>query len=127
HLKREFGQYILRPSMIDGALQTIAGLAGGPAPRTPFLPFALDEVEIIRPIPQTCYAYVEHADAHTQNSGGVTKFNIRLLNESGETLVRFRNLYVRPLAEPRTISRSNAAAHTASNGRLLSLSGGSVE
>ncbi|HXH41886.1 MAG TPA: SDR family NAD(P)-dependent oxidoreductase [Thermoanaerobaculia bacterium] len=122
HLKGEFGQFILHPSMIDGALQTVAGMVGDPAPQTLLLPFGLDEIEIIRPVPQTCYAYVERADAHAQNYGGVTKFNIRLLNESGETLIRFGNLYVRPLA-----SHSFAAAQPAPQGRVISLSGGGFE
>jgi len=100
HLKGDFGQYILHPSLIDGALQTAAGLVGSLAPRTPYLPFALDEIDIIRPVPQTCYAYAECSDAHTQNRAGVTKFNIRLLSESGEVLIKFKNLYLRPLARP---------------------------
>ena len=100
HLKGDFGQYILHPSLIDGALQTAAGLVGSLAPRTPYLPFALDEIDIIRPLPQTCYAYAECSDAHTQNRAGVTKFNIRLLSESGEVLIKFKNLYLRPLARP---------------------------
>jgi polyketide synthase PksN len=98
-LKRDFAQFILHPSIIDGALQAAAGLAENLAPRTPYLPFAVDEIEILRPVPQTCYAYVERADAHAQSHAGVTKFNIRLLSESGDVLVRITNLYVRPLAK----------------------------
>jgi len=51
-------------------------------------------------LPHTCYAYVECSDAHTQNRAGVSKFNIRLLSESGEVLIKFKNLYLRPLARP---------------------------
>ncbi|HYI08885.1 MAG TPA: SDR family NAD(P)-dependent oxidoreductase, partial [Thermoanaerobaculia bacterium] len=124
-LEGEFGQYILHPSMIDGALQTIAGLvAAGSSPRTAYLPFALDEIEILGSVPQTCYAYAERADAHVQNHAGVTKFNIHLLNESGEVLVKFKNLYVRPLAEP----LANAVpAPSASRGRMRRLSGGAID
>ena len=67
HLKGDFDQFILHPSMIDGALQTIAALAGGVELTTPHLPFALDEVEIVHPLPQTCYAYAEYADSQMQN------------------------------------------------------------
>ncbi|HKO58101.1 MAG TPA: SDR family NAD(P)-dependent oxidoreductase [Thermoanaerobaculia bacterium] len=100
HLKGDFGQFILHPSMIDGALQAAAGLAGSVAPRTPYLPFAVDEIEILRPVPHTCYAYAERSDGQEQNHAGVTKFNIRLLSESGDVLVRITNLYVRPLPKP---------------------------
>jgi polyketide synthase PksL len=126
HLKREFDQFILHPSLIDGALQTIASLAGGLAPRTPYLPFALDELEIIKPLAQSCWVYVERAGGQLPNHAGVTKFNIRLLNERGEVLVRMKNLYVRPLARTLDHELSVAAAEPAM-GRLLSLSGAAAE
>jgi acyl transferase domain-containing protein len=97
HLKGDFDQFILHPSMIDGALQTIAALAGGADSTTPHVPFALDEVEIVHPLSQTCYAYAEYADSHMRNHTGARKFNIRILNESGKVLLTLRNLYVRPI------------------------------
>jgi acyl transferase domain-containing protein len=103
-LKGDFGQFILHPSMIDGALQTAGGLLGGLELAVPHLPFALDELDVLHPVRQTCYAYVEFADSREQNRGGVTKFNIRLLNESGDVLVRFKNLFVRPLPAVQTNS-----------------------
>jgi polyketide synthase PksL len=99
HLKGEFGQFILHPSLMDGALQTVAGLLGGLKSATPHVPFALDEVEILRPVPQTCYAYAEFAGPSRQNQSGVMKFNIQLLNESGNVLIKFKNLFVRPFAK----------------------------
>jgi len=117
HLKSEFGQFILHPSIIDGALQTIAGLLGGGGAATPYLPFALDELDLIGPVPQTCYAYAERA--------GVTKFNIRILNESGDVLIKIKNLYVRPLAKPQT--RSHALAEPGVREHLALVSGDSIE
>jgi polyketide synthase PksL len=99
HLKGDFGQFILHPSLMDGALQTVAGLLGGLKSATPHVPFALDEVEILRPVPQTCYAYAEFAGPSRQNQSGVMKFNIQLLNESGNVLIKFKNLFVRPFAK----------------------------
>ena len=113
HLTAESGQFILHPTMIDGALQTAAGLVRGLEVATPCLPFALDELDIIHPVPQTCYAYAEYADEQTRNHAGVRKFNIRLLNESGDVLMVFKNLYVRPLATPLTGRHSVAAAELA--------------
>jgi len=127
HLRAEFGQFILHPSLMDGALQTAAGLVGSLAPGTPYLPFAVDEIEIVRPVPQTCYAYAEPAGPQGQNRSGVTKFNIRLLNDAGEVLIRFKNLYLRPLAQLTTSRPSAVAAGAAPKGRLLSLSGEPME
>ena len=126
-LKDEFGQFVLHPSILDGALQTAAGLVGNLASPVPYLPFALDEIEILRPLPQTCYAYVERAGAPMQNHAGVTKFNIRLLNESGDVLLQFTNLYVRPLAQPPAKSPSIIEAEPAGQDRLLHLSGERIQ
>jgi acyl transferase domain-containing protein len=115
HLKRDFAQFILHPAMMDGALQTVAGLVAGLESSTPWLPFALDEVDILHPVRQTCYALAEFADSHEKDHSGVRKFNIRLLNESGDVLIRFSNLFVRPLAHP-VISRAPLAAGLAVNG-----------
>lgn len=106
HLKSGFSHFILHPSMIDGALQTVAGLAGGLGSATPHLPFALDEVVIIHPIRRICYAYAEFADPGEQSHAGGRKFNIQLLNENGDVLVRFRNLFVRALSGFQTASHS---------------------
>ncbi|HET8797859.1 MAG TPA: type I polyketide synthase, partial [Thermoanaerobaculia bacterium] len=100
HLKHDFADFILHPSIVDGALQTIAGAVRSIAPSTPYLPFALDEIEILRPVTQNCYAYAERAEMRSAGAAGVMKFNIRLVNEHGEVLVRFRNLYVRPFGRP---------------------------
>ena len=120
HLKGDFDQFILHPSMVDGALQTIAALAGGVDSTMPHVPFALDEVEIVHPLSQTCYAYAEYADSQMRNHTGARKFNIRILNESGNLLIALRNLYVRPIGRPPTSSQSIVAADWVANGRLLS-------
>ncbi|MEO8033557.1 MAG: type I polyketide synthase, partial [Acidobacteriota bacterium] len=112
HLKGEFGQFILHPSLIDGALQSAAGLVGGMELATLYLPFALDEVEIVRPVSQCCYAYAEFADPNEQNCADVRTFNIRLLSESGEVLIRFKNLFVKSLADAGRSSRVPVAARS---------------
>ncbi|ATQ76808.1 hypothetical protein CR152_21515 [Massilia violaceinigra] len=96
-LRASFDQYILHPSIIDGALQTVVGMAAGETPDTPYLPFALDDVEMLRPLPETCYAYVEHAGtAHAANQD-IKQFNIFLLSESGDVLVKLNNFSLRAL------------------------------
>ena len=115
NLKNDFGQFILHPSILDGALQTAAGLVGGLESSTPHLPFALDELDILHPVRQTCYAYAEFAESQERRHSGIRKFNIRLLNESGDVLINLKNLFVRALpafqAGPRSakIMRFSAA------------------
>ncbi|MGC2745495.1 MAG: SDR family NAD(P)-dependent oxidoreductase, partial [Candidatus Angelobacter sp.] len=106
-LKPDFGQFLLHPSIIDGALQTAAGLVRGLESGVAHLPYALDEVDILHPVRQACYAYAQLTNSGEQNHTGVKKFNIRLLNESGDVLIHFRNLFARALpalqVKPRSI------------------------
>jgi acyl transferase domain-containing protein len=101
-LLEDFGHYILHPSIIDGALQTVAGFFSGADAEIPHLPFALDEVDIVRAIHHDCYAYVELSDSEGPTRTDVKKFNIRLLNERGDVLVKLKNLYVRALGKATT-------------------------
>jgi polyketide synthase PksL len=104
HLKGEFDQFILHPSIIDGALQTVLGLVEGEGSGTTYLPFAIDEIEFIRPLSQLCYAYVEFAYSKDGHKMELKKFNVQLLNEQGDVLVQIRNFYVRELKKVNKIS-----------------------
>ena len=94
-LKDDFEQYLLHPCLIDGALQTVVGLAIGNEPHAPHVPFALSAVEIIKPLTQTCYAHVE--EVRQPRHSEVKQFNIRLLSERGEVLVKLSRFCVRAL------------------------------
>ncbi len=126
HLQSDFGEFVLHPAIIDGALQTVAGLVGSRDATTVHLPFALDEIELIRPVPRTCHAYAERADAQTQSRGDVAKFHIRILNESGDVLVRMNNLYVRPFGLVLPEKRSIVAAARPHQPGLDDLTGESI-
>ncbi|MES2824532.1 MAG: SDR family NAD(P)-dependent oxidoreductase [Pseudomonadota bacterium] len=102
YLKADFEQFILHPSIIDGALQTVVGLIGRVESEVPYLPFALDEVDIIRPISEVCYAYVEFADPEQKMQADIKKFNIQILNEHGDVLVKLKNFYVRAFGKVKT-------------------------
>ncbi|MCG8337864.1 MAG: type I polyketide synthase, partial [Proteobacteria bacterium] len=96
-LKEDFDQFILHPSLIDGALQTVAGLLGKTEKGNAFVPFALDEIEILCPLPRTCYAYVTPSEDKLDIGSEIKKFEILLLNEKGKILVKLKNFYLRSL------------------------------
>jgi acyl transferase domain-containing protein len=96
-LKGDFEQYLLHPCIIDGALQTVIGLATGGESSTPHLPFAVDEVEILQPLTETCYVYVEQARSENPVNPEIKQFNIRVLGENGDVRVKLNNFYVRAL------------------------------
>jgi polyketide synthase PksN len=95
HLSDGFEDYTLHPSILDGALQTVAGMAGGGDASVPYLPFAIDEVEILHPLASTCYVLVEDAEPEATGRSDIRKFDIRIANERGLVLVSIKKFCVR--------------------------------
>lgn len=103
HLDSGSGAFGLHPSVLNGALETaIFGLH--PEIRTgetvmglfekgaALLPYALGEIEILHPVlPGECYA-------HAVRVGDGNLFNIRVLDTSGQVLLRLNNFAARPMA-----------------------------
>jgi acyl transferase domain-containing protein len=107
-LSKDFEQYVLHPTLIDGALQAVVALLATEEGGVPHLPFAIDEIEILGSLTPNCHALVERVgDAHGAGAG-ILQFNIHLLSESGESLVKITHFHVRALV-PTTPQRSDAA------------------
>ena len=81
----------LHPSLMDGALETVVGLIGETAGR-PWLPFALDELRIAGPLPDSCHAHVARA-AHAAEG----TFDIRIADDAGRVAIEMLGLTFRPL------------------------------
>lgn len=100
------------PSLLDGALQTVNGLIrkrdGGSEGL--YLPFALGELEFIRPIPQKCYAHAEIVPGQTVNSG-VIRFHITLADEQGRILARIRDFALKAFADDQSAPHEEAVSH----------------
>lgn len=94
-LKVDFERFILHPSLLDGALQTVVGLTGNTESGKAYLPFAIDEIEIMRSLTPTCYVYAELVDSKEHVQKDIQKFNIQILNENGDVLIRLKNFYAR--------------------------------
>jgi acyl transferase domain-containing protein/NADPH:quinone reductase-like Zn-dependent oxidoreductase/acyl carrier protein len=100
-LNPDFETYRLHPAVLDGAFQTVIGLMGNInlQPGTPYLPFALGEIEIRRPLPQKCYAYVTFASGKV-NTSNINKFNINIMDGGGVVLVKIKDLSTRAFQQP---------------------------
>jgi acyl transferase domain-containing protein len=82
HELKEFG---LHPSLLDGALQSGLWLMDPETvAETRFLPFALGEVRIIDNLSSSCFVHVTES---TNRQTNLRKFNVRLLDDSGNLLV----------------------------------------
>jgi amino acid adenylation domain-containing protein/thioester reductase-like protein len=89
-----FNEFILHPSIMDGALQTVIGLSQTTS-SIPYLPFALGSVELFKPLSEISYAYVKQTGDST-----VKKFNISIIDDTGQLLVRLSDFSVRAFSPP---------------------------
>jgi polyketide synthase PksN len=113
-LEGDFDQYLLHPCIIDGALQTVIGIAANAALQVEsdaaYLPFALGEVEILRPLSASCYAHVEPVVPGCNSD--ILQFNIQLLSDSGDVLARLHNFHVRRIpGSQRDVVACGACTH----------------
>ena len=104
-------QFILHPSLLDSALQATIGLYLKPddaslsayslqSAASPFLPFALDRLEIIGRCPESVWAWVRvvrNSDIAANTPVTMQKLDIDLFDEGGNVCVRMRGFTSRIL------------------------------
>ncbi|AJH24551.1 polyketide synthase [Bacillus velezensis] len=90
--REEKEPFILHPSMLDAALQASIGLvhSDGSASGRPFLPFALQDMQVFSACRETMWAVLSSADG---------AYHIELCDENGEVCVRLTGLTARFLEE----------------------------
>ena len=80
----ELKDFVLHPSLLDGALQSGLWLMDKQIlAESRYLPFAIAEVQIREPLPPVCYVHVRESIRKSH----LRKFNIRILDEAGNVLV----------------------------------------
>lgn len=100
-LKAEFQDFILHPTLIDGAFQTVAGVLGNKEAESQmrYLPYALGEVDIVKPLPETCYAYAMLSENNSKDISGIKKFKILIVDEEGQVLLRMNDFLLKELRQ----------------------------
>ena len=93
------GQYVLHPSMLDGALQGSLGLEfGGAADSRVFLPFAVEQVRIFGASPARGFAWVRYS-AGSAAGDAVRKLDIDVCDEQGLVSVQLCGFSTRAVEE----------------------------
>jgi acyl transferase domain-containing protein len=122
------GQTGWHPALVDGAFQTIAGLAGSPDESRIHLPFSIGRIESRRPLGTKCQAVVRVSKSST-GSSGVRKFDIFLADPSGLVLMEMSECSFRevptqrqPVAAVDSVRREDPALA----GLLLQLERGEI-
>lgn len=107
-LRNGFSDFGLHPGLLDGSFQSVSGLLrkadNSDDGSAVMLPFAIEEIELLRPIREVCYAFaVIEGDKHKEH---VNKFNILILDENGLPLVRINGFEVRKFTNIEVKSKS---------------------
>jgi acyl transferase domain-containing protein/enoyl-CoA hydratase/carnithine racemase/acyl carrier protein/SAM-dependent methyltransferase len=113
--------YVLHPSLMDGALQAsvalIDGWSEGAAPR---LPFALESLRIVSPCTSEMVAWVRYAPG-SQAEDHVVKLDIDLCDEQGRVCVQLKGFAARALAAALGQSRLRKSEESATPEGLVTL------
>ena len=92
-LQQDLEQYVLHPSLLDGALQSVFGLFSLESDKQIFLPFSMGEITIFKSLPATCYVHVETQTSETENT--LLKFQLKIADTSGNICVLINDFVVR--------------------------------
>lgn len=92
-LKNSFEKFMLHPSLVDGAFQTILLLMAYNGKEGRFLPFSLGEVHLAGLLPGTCYAYVVEERQLPRRTG--LRCDIYITDAAGRVLVKMRDFTLR--------------------------------
>jgi polyketide synthase PksL len=94
----EAGDYVLHPSLIDGALQAAVLLSGeGAEPNQPRWPLALESLRVLSPPSSELFAWVRYAHG-SQKAENVVKLDIDVCDERGNVCVQMAGLSSRVLS-----------------------------
>ena len=89
--EKELKHYTLHPTLMQGALQTMAALAGNSSNIQRLLPSSAEEVEVLHPLRSQGYAYVRVA--------GNNRFHVAILDETGLVCVKAHSLAITDMKE----------------------------
>ena len=92
-LESGFGEFGLHPSLMDGAFQAMIGLNPDWNSKSLYLPYTLGEMEILRPLPPSCYVYLTYTG---EGDWATRQFQIAITDLDGKVSVRLKDLSLRP-------------------------------
>jgi hypothetical protein len=116
HLKPSFSDFVLHPSLMDGALQVPPAAKIRGTEEIIHLPFTIGEVEIVRPVTEDCYSYSVLSGTHNISGSKVRKFDVSIVDKNGDVLVKIKDFLARPVQNNQA---ENQGAHEQVNPEKL--------
>lgn len=94
-------EFVLHPSLMDGALRTCLGI-GDANHVAPMVPFSLGEIEIFAPLQTECYVYATRAQEYAagigiNGSAQTATYHLVITDVQGRVLVKIKDVGARPL------------------------------
>lgn len=97
--QHSFKDFLLHPSLLDGAGQTVMAahlLSATEESEGLFVPYSFGEVEIYHPLTENCYSYIQKVN---EPGSKLSKANLTIADEEGKILVRILESVGIPLTE----------------------------
>ncbi|WP_110932793.1 SDR family NAD(P)-dependent oxidoreductase [Paenibacillus bouchesdurhonensis] len=93
--------YLLHPSLMDGALQTVIAFMHhkNPELQQSYVPFSLQNLNIYRPLTKHCEAVVSYDEVNSTSGG--KRFHVTLCDHEGRVLVKMNDFLARPIVMPK--------------------------
>lgn len=114
HRLSDFNEFVLHPSLVDGAFQALmAAVLGGKGAGGMIVPYSLGEVEILHPLTTKCFSYLTDATDNKKPGSNLSKKNALIVDETGRVLVRVRDSVGVPLTDVHEKPDANKSANLA--------------
>lgn len=97
HSTRQHASVVLLPELIDGAFQTLLAFYLDAEDDTIQVPFALDRLDILAPLPERCLVFTSAREPRARAPGRSQKFDLTLADADGRVCVRMEGLVTQPL------------------------------
>lgn len=112
-LEDSASEYVLHPSILDAALRAITWVGGRDAYQHKVLhiPFALGKIEILGEIPNKTYSYARLSSSSVGKDAGSQRYDISILDEQGNEVVRVYDFTIRSLKESEENKRKDVVKY----------------
>lgn len=86
-------EYYIHPNLLDGAFQSVIG-AISKGINTPFVPYAFKSMDIRGRLNCICNVYVKGIKNHNIENSATKRFDILMLDESGDIIIRIEDFCI---------------------------------
>lgn len=102
NITHSLGDFVLNPSLMDGAIQAALGLMldNGVATNSPYLPFTLEDLRVYSDFSESMWAKVELSNRHKQ-ANGILIIDITMLNSHMEVCTLLKGLALKKALQSR--------------------------